>query len=100
MQRFAVIGLALTVAGVVLAVGFWPLVSLSGVQLLAARSGNQYPAYAPDTRILIRERVIGIAFASFFGTQLTASNWMTATPMCLHTSTSKGMHGPSWQPTR
>ena len=40
MNRLAVTGLGLTVAGLLLVVGFWPLTSVSGADLLASRNGN------------------------------------------------------------
>ncbi len=67
MRRLAIIGLALTVGGLVLAVGFWPLTSVSGAELLAAKSGNQYTGYAPGARITIHEKVLDLTYTNFLG---------------------------------
>ncbi len=71
MRRLAILGLAITLVGVLLAVGFWPLASVSGSQLLAARSGNTYAGYAPGERITIHAKVVDVSYAQTFGTSLT-----------------------------
>jgi len=71
IRRFAIVGLGLTVAGLLLVVGFWPLTSLSGAKLLAARNGSQYPGYAQGAQITVHERVISVSFSNFFGNPTT-----------------------------
>ena len=71
IRRFAIVGLGLTVAGLLLVVGFWPLTSLSGAKLLAARNGSQYPGYAQGAQITVHERVISVSFSNFFGNPYT-----------------------------
>ncbi len=71
MRRLAVAGLTLTVIGLVLTVGFWPLTSVSGTALRAARNGNQYTGYSQGARITVHERILAVNFASAFGSQLT-----------------------------
>ena len=51
--------------------GFWPLLTVSGSELLASRSGNQYAGYAKGDRITIHEKVLDVTFADFFGTPTT-----------------------------
>jgi hypothetical protein len=71
IERLAIVGIGLTVAGLLLVVGFWPLTSLSGARLLAAKSGNQYPGYSPGDRITIRERILNVSYANFAGSPTT-----------------------------
>ena len=71
IRRLAIVGLGLTVAGLLLVVGFWPLTSLSGAKLLAARNGSQYPGYAQGAQITVHERVISVSFSNFFGNPTT-----------------------------
>jgi hypothetical protein len=71
VRRLAILGLALTIVGVVLALGFWPLASVSAAHLLAAQSGNTYVGYAPGERITIHAKVLDVSYAQFFGTPLT-----------------------------
>ena len=72
MKRLAIIGLVLTIVGLVLAVGYWPLTTLSGSELAAARDENtgKYPAYPVGSRITIHERVLNVDYSSIFGTTL------------------------------
>ncbi len=74
MKRLPIIGLALTLAGLGLAVGFWPLFSVSGADLLASRNVNPpaYYGYSPDARITIHERVLDATVFNFFGSQVTS----------------------------
>ncbi len=74
MKRLALVGLTLTLAGLGLAVGFWPLFSVSGADLLASRNVNPpaYYGYSPDARITIHERVLAVRVFSFFGNQVTS----------------------------
>ena len=71
MNRLAVIGLGMTVAGILLVVGFWPLFSVSGADLLAARNGNQYNGYSQGSQITVREKVVDVSFTNFFGNPTT-----------------------------
>jgi len=71
MNRPAVIGLGLTVAGILLVVGFWPLFSVSGADLLASRSGNQYLGYTQGSQITVHEKVLDVSFTNFFGNPTT-----------------------------
>jgi hypothetical protein len=71
LRKLAIVGLFLTVIGLVLSVGFWPLTSVSGAQLRAARNGNQYTGYSPGTRITVHEKILSVTFTSVFGSQLT-----------------------------
>ncbi len=63
--------MVLTLVGLVLALGFWPLATVSGAELLAARNGNQYTGYAPGARITIHEKVLDVTFTSFLGSPFT-----------------------------
>lgn len=71
MNRLAVIGLGLTVAGLLLVVGFWPLTSVSGADLLAARNGNRYNGYSQGSQITVHEKVNDVSFSNFFGNPTT-----------------------------
>lgn len=63
-RRLAILGLALTLVGLVLAIGFWPVTSVSGAELAASRSGNTYQGYSTGSRITIRERILDISYQS------------------------------------
>jgi hypothetical protein len=80
MRRLAIIGLVVTVVGAVLAIAFWPLASVSGAQLLAAHSGNNYNGYSPGQRITVHVTVLNVAYAQFFGTSLTRLDIETGNP--------------------
>ena len=78
IRRFAIVGLGLTVAGLLLVVGFWPLTSLSGAKLRGpiagscnVTNGSQYPGYAQGAQITVHERVISVSFSNFFGNPTT-----------------------------
>lgn len=71
MNRLAVAGLAMTVAGLLLVVGFWPLTSVSGADLLASKNGSQYNGYTQGSQITVHERVIDVTFTNFFGNPTT-----------------------------
>lgn len=71
MNRLAIIGLGLTVAGLLLVVGFWPLTSVNGADLLAARNGNQYNGYSQGSQITVHEKVLDVSFTNFFGNPTT-----------------------------
>ena len=71
MNRLAVTGLGLTVAGLLLVVGFWPLTSVSGADLLASRNGNQYTGYTQGSQITVHEKVVDVSFTNFFGNPTT-----------------------------
>lgn len=56
------LGLVLLAVGVLLLVGFWPLASYDGRELLAARSGNDYVGFAPGDTVLFRGLALDVAF--------------------------------------
>ncbi len=67
-RRLPLVGLALTLVGLALAVGFWPLTSVSGADLLASkRADPHYAGYAPGSRITIREKVLSVSDTGFLG---------------------------------
>ena len=67
MRRLLVIGFVLVLVGAVLALGFWPLTSVSGAQLLAAHQGNAYVGYALGSRITVHEKVLSVDYTSILG---------------------------------
>ncbi len=69
-RRVAAVGLVLVVLGAALALGYWPLTSVSGSQLLAAHQGNEYVGYAVGSRITIHEKVLAVAYSQLLGTSL------------------------------
>lgn len=80
MRRLAVAGLVLTVVGILLVVGFWPLTSVTPAQLLAARNGGSYSGYAVGTRITIHGKVLSVSYADYFGATLTRLEMDTGDP--------------------
>lgn len=70
MKRLAIIGLVLTIVGLFLAVGYWPLTTLSGSELAAAWDGDEYVGYPVGSRVTIHERVLNVDYPSIFGTTL------------------------------
>lgn len=80
MRRLAVAGLVLTIVGILLVVGFWPLTSVSPSQLLAAQSGSGYSGYAVGTRITIHGNVLNVSYADFFGATLTRLDMDSGNP--------------------
>jgi hypothetical protein len=72
--------LALLILGLVLVVGFWPLVSVSGSRLYAARLGNGYVGWPPGAQILIHEKVLNVSYTDFLGNQRTAIQIDTGNP--------------------
>jgi len=72
MRWVAILGLVLTILGLLLAVGYWPLTSVSGSELAAAWDENtgDYPAYPVGSRITVHERVLNVDYNSFFGTTI------------------------------
>ncbi len=69
MRKLAAVGIVLLVLGAGLAVGFWPLTSVSGARLAASRaSDGTYTGYALGSRITIREKVVDVQYLGFFGT--------------------------------
>ena len=71
MKKLAIVGLSLTVIGLILALGFWPLTSVNGTALRAARNGNQYTGYSQGARITVHEKILRVTFRSVFGSQFT-----------------------------
>jgi hypothetical protein len=80
MNRLAAIGLGLTVAGLLLFVGFWPLTSVSGADLRESRSGNQYAGYTQGSQITVHEKIRDVAFMNFFGIPTTTLEIEDGTP--------------------
>ena len=71
MRKLAVLGLVLAVVGGGLALGFWPLTSVSGAKLAAAlASDGTYTGYAVGSRITIREKVVDVQYTEVFGTSI------------------------------
>lgn len=79
-KRLGIIGVVVTAVGLLLALAFWPLTSVSGAELAAARSGNEYIGYPTGSRITVRERVIDVIFANPFGTPSTTLQLDDANP--------------------
>lgn len=71
MRKMLAIGVLLAVLGVVLLLAFWPLTSVSGAQLLAARQGTDYPAYADGAQITIHDKVVDVRSGTFLGSGYT-----------------------------
>ncbi len=73
MKRLAIIGLALTLVGVALSVGFWPLTTVSGADLLASRNASpQYLGYSLDSGITVHERILRVEYIGpFLGGPIT-----------------------------
>lgn len=65
MKRLAILGIVLALVGLVLAVAYWPLTSVSGSTLHANQSGSGYLGYAAGTRITIHEKVDNVSYTSF-----------------------------------
>lgn len=74
------IGVLIAVVGIVLLLAFWPLTSVSGAQLLAARQGSDYPAYADGTQITIHATVSDVHSGSFLGSSYTFLDLQTNDP--------------------
>ena len=68
MKRLAIIGLVLTIVGLFLAVGYWPLTTLSGSELAAAWDGDEYAGYLVGSRVTIHERILNVDYSSILGT--------------------------------
>jgi hypothetical protein len=68
LRRLAILGLALTLVGLILVVGYWPLTTVSGAELAAAWDGDEYRGYPVGSRITIHERILNIDYNAFFGT--------------------------------
>ncbi len=71
MKRLAVVGIALALVGLLLAVAYWPLTSVSGVQLRSNEAGNGYLGYAVGAKITIHEKVDNVSYSSLFGPSAT-----------------------------
>jgi hypothetical protein len=60
------VGIALALVGLLLAVAYWPLTSVSGPQLRADESGNGFLGYAVGAKITIHEKVNNVSYSSIF----------------------------------
>lgn len=75
MKRLAIVGIVIALLGLVLAVAYWPLTSVSGTQLRADQSGTSYLGYAVGAKITIHEKVDNVSYVSFLGPSTTVL-WM------------------------
>lgn len=75
MKRLAIVGVVLALVGLVLAVAYWPLTSVSGTQLRADEQGNGYLGYAVGAQVTIHEKVDNVSYSSFLGPSVTVL-WM------------------------
>ena len=71
MRKMLGIGVLIAVVGVVLLLAFWPLTSVSGPQLLAARRGSDYPGFTDGAQITIRAVVADVHAGTFLGSSYT-----------------------------
>ncbi len=65
MRRLMILGIVLALVGLVLAVAYWPLTSVSGATLRANQSGSGYLGYAVGARITIHERIDNVSYLGF-----------------------------------
>lgn len=75
MKRLAIVGIVIALVGLVLAVAYWPLTSVSGTQLRADQSGGNYLGYAVGAKVTIHEKVDNVSYVSFLGPSTTIL-WM------------------------
>ncbi len=75
MKRLAIVGIALALVGLLLAVAYWPLTSVSGSQLRADEQGNGYLGYAVGAQVTIHEKIDNVSYSSFLGPSVTVL-WM------------------------
>jgi len=71
MKRLAIVGIALALVGLLLAVTYWPLTSVSGPQLRAAEQGTGFLGYAVGAKVTIHEKVDNVSYSSFLGPSVT-----------------------------
>ncbi len=71
MKRLAIVGIALALVGLLLAVAYWPLTSVSGPQLRADEQGNGFLGYAVGAQVTIHEKVDNVSYTSFLGPSVT-----------------------------
>ena len=71
MKRLAIVGIALALVGLLLAVAYWPLTSVSGPQLRADEQGNGFLGYAVGAQVTIHEKVDNVSYSSFLGPSVT-----------------------------
>ncbi len=71
MKRLAIVGIVIALVGLLLAVAYWPLTSVSGSQLRADQSGGSYLGYAAGAKITIHEKVDNVSYVSFLGPSTT-----------------------------
>ncbi len=77
MKRLAIVGIVIALVGLVLALAYWPLLSVSGSQLRADESGGNYLGYAVGAKITIHEKVNNVSYTSFLGPSVTVL-WMNS----------------------
>ena len=75
MKRLAIVGIALALVGLLLAVAYWPLTSVSGPQLSADEQGSGFLGYAVGAKVTIHEKVDNVSYSSFLGPSITVL-WM------------------------
>ena len=71
MKRLVVVGIVLALVGLVLAVAYWPLTSVSGAQLRADEQGGGFLGYAAGAKITIHEKIDNVSYVSFLGPSTT-----------------------------
>ncbi len=62
MRKLVAAGIVLLVVGLFLSAGFWPLFSVNGVKLAAAKSGNTYEGYSPGSQVLLHDKVLNVSY--------------------------------------
>ena len=71
MKRLAIVGVVIALVGLLLAVAYWPLTSVSGTQLRADESGNGFTGYAVGATATIHAKVDNVSYVSFLGPSTT-----------------------------
>ncbi len=71
MKRLAIVGVVIAIVGLLLAVAYWPLTSVSGPQLRADESGNGFTGYAVGATATIHAKVDNVSYVSFLGPSTT-----------------------------
>ena len=71
MKRLAIAGIVLALVGLLLAVAYWPLTSVSGSQLRADEQGNGFLGYAVGAKVTIHEKIDNVSYSSLLGPSIT-----------------------------
>jgi len=71
MKRLAIVGVVLALVGLLLAVAYWPLTSVSGPQLRADEQGNGFLGYAVGAKVTIHEKIDNVSYSSLLGPSIT-----------------------------